>query len=423
MFRRDGEHLRRLQAEPGIASSFSSSRFGKIEPLDPIEPPNHSGQSNPLSEGSLSMGATPRSSKERRGTNVDLNPRTLRSIRSSLMRWYDRERRALPWRERTSPYRTVVSEFMLQQTQVATVLPYFKSFVRRFPSFRALSRATEEEVLAAWSGLGYYRRARSLKGVADVVTRQYGGRLPRSAEELRALNGFGEYTTAAVGSIVHGLALGAVDGNVHRVLARLFAVGGDKGDRAISDLAQSLLHPRRPGDWNQAMMELGAMVCAARDPRCGRCPLRRRCMAFGRDAVSSFPSPRPQPAVEQVQEVVVAPVRRGKALVLQRGDAAPFALMWELPRMDSRELGTTALSPERVLFDRTQLSAGSFKYLGRTQSSFTRFRITARLYAARALATGSIKLSGHVRARWVALAELRSLAASGPQKRLFEMLQ
>lgn len=369
------------------------------------------------------MGAMTRSSTERRATNADLSPRALRSIRSGLMRWYDRERRALPWRERTSPYRTVVSEFMLQQTQVATVLPYFKSFVRRFPSFRALSRATEEEVLAAWSGLGYYRRARSLKGVADVVTHQYGGRLPRSAEELRALKGFGEYTTAAVGSIVHGLALGAVDGNVHRVLARLFAISGDKGDRAISDLAQSLLHPRRPGDWNQAMMELGAMICTARDPRCGRCPLRRRCVAFGGDAVAGFPSPRAQPVVERVQEVVVAPLRRGKALVLQRGDAAPFAGMWELPRMDSREIDPKALNPERVLFDRTQLSAGSFEYLGRTQATFTRFRITVRLYATGALATGSIKLNGHVKSRWVALGELHALAASGPQKRLFEMLQ
>ncbi|RMF05515.1 MAG: A/G-specific adenine glycosylase, partial [Chloroflexi bacterium] len=227
------------------------------------------------------------------------------AIRAELLRWYRRNGRALPWRDETDPYRIWVSEVMLQQTQVATVVPYYHRFLARFPTVEALAAASQEQVLKLWEGLGYYARARNLHRAAREIVEKWSGRLPQSGAQLRTLPGFGEYTAAAVASIAFGEPVAAVDGNVKRVLARLFAVETDvtrnPGARHIGQAAQQLLESRHPGDWNQAVMELGATVCTPTSPRCAGCPLRKWCRARQLGLQSELPRRPPRRKVPHYQ--------------------------------------------------------------------------------------------------------------------------
>jgi A/G-specific adenine glycosylase len=244
--------------------------------------------------------------------------------RSKLIRWYRRRKRDLPWRRTRDPYAIWLSEIMLQQTRVAAVVPYFERFLRRLPDAGALARARPETVLALWSGLGYYRRARMLHAAAKRIARDG---FPRTAATLRTLPGVGEYTANAVASIAFGERVAVVDGNVERVLSRLHAIEG--GRARVRELADAWLAPRAPGDHNQAVMELGATVCTPRAPRCAECPVRAHCR--GRDAPERYPAPRPRarPVAERRR---VAYVRRnGKVLLRRNGDGGRLAALWDLP--------------------------------------------------------------------------------------------
>jgi A/G-specific adenine glycosylase len=203
----------------------------------------------------------------------------LDGFRRALLRWYDKHRRDLPWRETRDPYRIWLSEIMLQQTRVAAVLDHYRIFLERFPNVQALAAAPEEAVLAAWSGLGYYRRARRLHRCAQQIVAQDGGCFPRSSESLRALPGIGRYTAAAIASIAFSEPGAVVDGNVERVLRRL--ISSNLTTPQTWQHAQALLADSRPGDFNQAMMELGAIVCVPRAPRCPLCPVRKWCVSRG----------------------------------------------------------------------------------------------------------------------------------------------
>ncbi|PZN08590.1 MAG: A/G-specific adenine glycosylase, partial [Bacillota bacterium] len=198
-------------------------------------------------------------------------------VRSRLLHWYDRCRRDLPWRRTRDPYAILVSEIMLQQTRVETALPYYRRFLERFPTVERLAAATEAEVLRAWQGLGYYGRARNLWRAARAIVQRHGGRVPAEWEALIALPGIGEYTAGAVLSIAFGQPVAAVDGNAERVLARLFGIDDDlsraPGRRAVRERAAELVASPRPGDVNQAVMELGATICTPREPACGNCPV------------------------------------------------------------------------------------------------------------------------------------------------------
>ena len=200
-----------------------------------------------------------------------------RSLRSTLLRWYRKNRRDLPWRRTADPYAVWVSEIMLQQTRVETVLPYYARFLERFPDASRLADATEDDVLASWSGLGYYRRARALHQGARVVMERHDGKLPRDPADLRRLPGVGRYTAGAIASVAFGLPEPILDGNVRRVLARIFAVDGVRlgpaaEERELWGLAASLVQGSAPGDLNQALMELGALICTPRAPACPACP-------------------------------------------------------------------------------------------------------------------------------------------------------
>jgi A/G-specific adenine glycosylase len=202
-----------------------------------------------------------------------------RRWRQHLLAWYDRNRRDLPWRQDRDPYRVWLSEIMLQQTRVAAVLDHYQRFLQRFPTVQKLASARESSVLAAWSGLGYYRRARMLHAAAKEIVKQHGGKFPGEIAELRALPGIGRYTAAAIASIVFNSPTAVVDGNVERVLGRVFGTG--LAGEPLWQAADALLNRRRPGDFNQAMMELGAIVCLPRQPRCSICPVISLCATRG----------------------------------------------------------------------------------------------------------------------------------------------
>ncbi len=251
--------------------------------------------------------------------------REYHSFRRALLAWYDKNRRDLPWRKTSDPYRIWLSEIMLQQTRVAAVFDHYRVFLDRFPSIAALAAAPGDAVLAAWSGLGYYRRARMLHQCAREIVEKHGGLFPRTAEALRALPGIGRYTAAAIASIAFHEPVAVVDGNVERVLQRL--AGRNQTPPQTWTRAQELLEPSRPGDFNQAMMELGATVCPPREPRCLVCPVRKWCAAQGE-------LPQQKPAARQRREQIWCSLDRrdGHVRLLRRPKAVSLmAGMWELP--------------------------------------------------------------------------------------------
>jgi A/G-specific adenine glycosylase len=249
-------------------------------------------------------------------------PRQVRHFRKRLLAWFRREQRKLPWRGETDPYRVLVSEIMLQQTRVAVVEDRYKKFLRQFPRVEKLARAREQSVLAAWSGLGYYRRARALHAAAKKVaaTRAF----PQNADALMDLPGIGRYTSAAVASIAYGEPVAVVDGNVKRVLARL--TGERFGEEQNWHVAGELLDKKCPGDFNQAMMELGAMVCVPGKPRCGQCPVSSLCAGEGSVTVREKVVRR-----KGILRYILA-LNDSRVLLRQRPkDASLMAGMWELP--------------------------------------------------------------------------------------------
>jgi A/G-specific adenine glycosylase len=259
------------------------------------------------------------------------------ALRRALLRWYGRHRRTMPWRGARDPYRVWLSEVMLQQTRVATATPYYRAFLGRFPTVAALARAREADVLAAWAGLGYYRRARHLHAAAKLVVREHGGRVPGEPAAFARLPGVGRYTAGAVLSIAFDRALPVLDGNVARVLSRLralpAAVREPRGAKALWALAAALVPARRPGDWNQALMELGATVCLPRSPRCAGCPVRRWCRALALDRVAELPPVPARRAGEKVRQAVVRIERRGLVLVARR-EGPLLAGLWEPPAVE-----------------------------------------------------------------------------------------
>jgi A/G-specific adenine glycosylase len=260
-----------------------------------------------------------------------------RDVATRLLGWYDESARDLPWRRTRDPYRILLSEVMLQQTRASTVIPYYQRFVRRFPDARSLAAAPEGEVLAAWAGLGYYRRARSLRAAARAIVDLHGGALPASAAELRALPGVGAYTAGAVASIAFGERVAAVDGNVTRVLARLLGVevpaASGPGARLIREAAGALVPAGRSGDFNQALMELGATVCAAAAPRCAACPISTGCAARRAGNPARLPVTEKKPAGRTVRLCAVLATRGARAVLGKRPAEGLYAGMWEPPML------------------------------------------------------------------------------------------
>lgn len=252
-----------------------------------------------------------------------------------MLAWYDANARDLPWRgEGCTPYRVLVSEAMLQQTQVATVVPYFERFITALRSLGDLAAADEQAVLRLWQGLGYYARARNLHKAAQAIIERHGGELPRTLEELQALPGVGRYTAGAIASIAFDVRAPVLDGNVTRVLCRLEKISGDPRrpdiQRKLWQRAASLVPPKRAGDFNSALMELGATICTPRNPQCAACPLRRSCKSFAAGAQERIPPARSRKPTRLIQrDVFVIRNARSQYVVEQRPPNGRWAGLWQ----------------------------------------------------------------------------------------------
>ena len=333
----------------------------------------------------------------------------LPTLNRALLDWYRRNRRDLPWRRTTDPYRIWISEVMLQQTTVKTATPYYEAFVDRFPDAAALAAAREEDVLALWSGLGYYHRARNLRRGARHVADKGGGRFPRTLEAALAIPGVGLYTASAVLSIAHGVPLPVVDGNVRRVLARLEALEGPawRSDAAFYVRAGQLLDRDSPGDWNQALMELGATVCTPRRPACPACPVRERCKAHARGIEERLPETKARRETVDVTVAAALVEREGRVLLVRRGEGRLLGRMWEVPQTSLESRGLPDLAREMKERHGLRLVPGSLAVRARHAITFRRIRVEG--YHAR--------LEGDAprdpdRYRWATPAEARALAVS-----------
>ena len=326
-----------------------------------------------------------------------------------LLDWYRRSARALPWRRDNDPYRVWVSEVMLQQTTVRAVAPYYERFLAAFPDLPALAAAREEDVVGAWSGLGYYHRARNLLRGARHVAERHGGQFPRTLDAALAVPGVGLYTASAVLSIAHRVPLPVVDGNVRRVLSRLFALRGPewRRDAPFYNRADELLDREAPGDWNQAVMELGATVCTPRRPACPVCPWRASCRANAEGLQDQLPEPRARRAPVDVTVAAAVLEKDGRYLLVRRGEGALMGRMWEVPQTSLERRGLPDLVTE--LRERHGLDVVPGPLVARARHAITFRRIHVEAYRAR--------LRGRApddpqRFRWVAPEDLAGLPVS-----------
>ena len=296
-----------------------------------------------------------------------VDAKKIAALRERLLEWFHKYQRDLPWRRNKDPYRIWLSEIMLQQTRVAAVIPFYERFLEHFPTIAALASAPESEVLRLWAGLGYYSRARNLQRAAQEIVAKHGGEFPRSAEHTLALPGIGSYTAAAILSIAFGERHAVLDGNVARVIARLGAVHGDlrEGARwqALKTAADELLDPDAPSDWNQAMMELGAMVCTPKSPQCLVCPVAEFCRARQLGLTEVIPEKRKKRATEEVELAAAVFIdKRGRTLLLPppqvdrdhvtQDEVKPLiSKMWHFPMIAVRRDATRELASFLTSFD------------------------------------------------------------------------
>jgi A/G-specific adenine glycosylase len=351
---------------------------------------------------------------------VSIPPARRAALRRRLLAWYDAHRRDLPWRypqRAADPYRVWLAEALLQQTRVAAAIPYFYRLVQRFPTLEALAAAREEEVLALWSGLGYYARARNLHAAAREALRRHGG-LPASLEALRALPGFGPYTAGAVASIAFAIPAPAVDGNVARVLSRLFLVAGDPArarTRArLQALAEALVDPERPGDLNQALMELGATSCGPAAPACARCPVAPLCAARAAGRAREIPRPRRRPAPRPLVLACAVVRRRGALLVARRPARGLFGGLWSPPLVEIAPGADAARALEEGLRAAHGIDARAGVELAACERTLTHRALALRAYAC--------EIRGASRGRAVRFATAEELEALGTPSAVKDLL-
>ncbi len=341
-------------------------------------------------------------------------------LRRRLLAWFQRQARDLPWRRSREPYPIWVSEVMLQQTQVATVIPYFERFLQRFPDLLSLANAEEQDVLHLWQGLGYYRRARDLHRAARVLATEHAGTFPTDPAVLRHLPGFGRYTVNAVLSQAFDVRLPILEANSERILCRVLGVRADPKasvvQKALWQAAADLLPRRHIGQFNQALMELGALVCKPEQPACTACPLAAHCYAREHHLQGEIPRAKARVRGVQVDEVAVVLRHRGQVLLVQRHPEGRWGSMWEFPHapldfMESHEAAASRLLGELGL-------AGTVRgELLTVRHAVTRFHITLVCLEAR-YQRGTFRPGMYAAGIWLAPTELHRYPLSTPQRRL-----
>ncbi len=324
-------------------------------------------------------------------------------LTSHLLVWYHEHGRRLPWRGHPDPYAVWVSEIMLQQTRVETVIPYFDRWMRLFPTIKALAVASERDVLNAWEGLGYYSRGRNLQKAARIVAEKHGNVLPNNLEELRALPGIGRYTAGAIASIAFGRDEPILDGNLRRVLARLFnvteAADSTAGENILWGLAAKYLPKGQAGDYNQALMDLGATICLPKNPRCLNCPLMENCQARKLGLQEQRPILKPKKVSPHYIHAAGVIVKNGRVLLALRPSSGLLGGMWEFP--NGRVEGDPARGLKMALKTGYKLKVRRGEPLGVVQHAYTHFRVTVHAFHCE-----SIEPSLNDNMKWVRLSQL-----------------
>mgnify|MGYP006106934631 CR=1 FL=1 len=344
-------------------------------------------------------------------------------IKRQLIKWYDRGNRDMPWRKTSDPYRILLSEFMLQQTQVETVIPYYKRFTDAFPTIQDLASAELDDVLKLWEGLGYYSRARNLHKAAQAISDSGRGEVPNTYDDLIALPGFGPYTTAAVLSIAYGKRYAVLDGNVIRVLTRLYGLT-DQVDltatkKKLQTLADDLLNNRRPGDHNQAIMELGATVCKPRTPDCGHCPIRQHCRALEQGTVLELPNklkPKPRPEHAYVAAIIC---RDDHYLISQRKASGLLGGLWEFASIRMEDNDTFDVSG--AIRESFGVSTQGHRHFKNVRHAYTHFSANVDAFTCDWIA-GEPRSEEHDGHAWVSKTTIETYAYSRIARRLVDAL-
>jgi A/G-specific adenine glycosylase len=342
------------------------------------------------------------------------------------LRWFEREARDLPWRRTSDPYLIWVSEVILQQTRVEQGLPYYERFIAAFPTVDTLAAAPLDRVLKLWEGLGYYTRARNMHLAAQRVVAEHGGVMPARAELLQLLPGVGRYTAAAVASIAYGEQVAVVDGNVKRVLSRLFNVEECIDDTAIEhalwDRANRLVPQRAPGDFNQAMMELGARICTPRKPDCDGCPVMAQCEARRLGVAESRPVRKAKTPPRQ-KELLTAVIREeGKYLLMRRPDEGLLGGLWEFPSFEMTQACEPGAFLEAACRKELGLRVKPGGILASVKHAYTHFKVSMTVYACKRV-SGEPKPGKHTEWAWVDGADLASYALHKSQHKILDVLR
>ena len=341
------------------------------------------------------------------------------SLSTRLLNWYSKHKRILPWRDHPDPYAVWVSEIMLQQTRVETVIPYFEKWMKLFPTARALAKAEEQDVLNAWEGLGYYSRARNLHKAAKLVVEKFDGRLPRNLTDLRSLPGIGRYTVGAIASMAFGMDEPTLDGNLRRVFARLYDVSefadSPAGESILWGLAAKNLPKGKAGDYNQALMDLGATICLPKNPRCLLCPLMAVCKARENGTVDIRPVLKPKKGTPHYVHAAGVVTRGRSVLLAKRPAEGLLAGMWEFP--NGRVEGEPAEALTAALEAAYRLKVQRKEALGVIQHAYTHFKVTVHAFRCRPV---SIPKNGNL--KWVNFDDLEEYPMGKVDRQIARML-
>jgi A/G-specific adenine glycosylase len=328
-----------------------------------------------------------------------------RRIQNSLIRWFEKESRDLPWRRTRDPYAIWVSEIMLQQTQVATVIPYYERFLKAFPTVHHLAKINLSKVLKVWEGLGYYSRARNLHRASQIVVHHFGGRIPDNLKDLLSLPGIGRSTAGAILSFAHNKDAPILDGNAKRVLSRLFAISGSPKERKTEHLlwfiSESLLPKGHSNSFNQALMDLGSIICTPKDPQCPLCPLRILCKGAASGTPQRYPSKVVKKKIPHITAVSAVIWRDGKVLLNHRPPKGLLGGLWEFPnwKIEGKQRSRLRLRLRNYIKKEMELNVEVMESIGTFRQTFSHFKLTLHVYHGQAL-------DGETNGKWVPIRNL-----------------
>jgi A/G-specific adenine glycosylase len=350
-----------------------------------------------------------------------VDPLLSRKIQTKLLQWYEKNGRDLPWRKTRDPYAIWISEIMLQQTQVATVIPYYRRFLKSFPTVHHLAKSDLSKVLKIWEGLGYYSRARNLHRASKIILNHFKGKIPETLRDLLGLPGIGKYTAGAILSIAYNKEAPILDGNVKRVLSRLFAVSrnlvGGKTEGLLWKISESLIPKGRPSSFNQAIMDLGAMICTPKDPQCHRCPLHRHCRAKASENPERYPPRVVKKRIPRIEAISGVILRNGKVLLNQRPPKGLLGGLWEFPNWRSEEKRRLRLRLRLRNYIKKEMGmkVEVKESIGTYKQTFTHFKLTLHVFNCEAI-------DGRGKGKWVPIKNLNQFAMSRIHRRIAQMI-